>query len=53
MKLLVWIGIAMIVCWGVLWLGIKLAIGAIHLLLVLGVVLVGWGLLQRTRATGR
>lgn len=53
MKLLVWIGIAMIVCWGVLWLGIKLAIGAIHLLLVLGVVLVGWGLLQRNRAPGR
>jgi hypothetical protein len=47
MKLLVWIGIAMIICWGVLWLGIKIAVGAIHLLLVLGLVLAGWGLLQR------
>jgi hypothetical protein len=53
MKLLVWIGIAMMVCWGVLWFGIKLAVGAIHLLLVLGLVLACWGLLQRHRAAGR
>jgi hypothetical protein len=52
MKLLVWIGIAMIVCWGVLWPGVKIAIGAIHLLLVLGIVLAVWGLLQRNRAAG-
>lgn len=52
MKLLVWIGIAMIVCWGVLWLGIKIAVGAIHLLLVLGLVLAAWGLQQRNRASG-
>jgi hypothetical protein len=53
MKLLVWIGIAMMVCWGVLWFGIKLAVGAIHLLLVLGLALIGWGLLQRYRASSR
>ena len=46
MKFLVWIGIAMIVCWGVLWLGIKMAIGAVHLLLLLGVVLIVWGMLH-------
>lgn len=46
MKFLVWIGIAMVICWGVLWLGIKMAIGAVHLLLLLGVVLIGWGLLH-------
>jgi hypothetical protein len=45
-KFLVWIGIAMVICWGVLWLGIKMAIGAVHLLLLLGVVLIGWGLLH-------
>jgi hypothetical protein len=53
MKLLVWIGVAMMICWGILWFGIKLAIGAIHILLVLGLVLFCWGLLQRHRAPGR
>lgn len=47
MKVLLWIGIAMVICWGVLWLGIKIAVGAVHLLLVLGVVLIAWALLRR------
>jgi hypothetical protein len=46
-KFLVWIGIAMVICWGVLWLGIKMAIGAVHLLLLLGVVLIVWGVLRK------
>ena len=50
-KFLVWIGVAMIICWGVLWLGIKMAIGAVHLLLLLGVVLIGWGLLHKCTAS--
>jgi hypothetical protein len=49
MKVLFWLGVAMVICWGILWLGIKLAVGAIHLLLLLGVVLIGWGLLQTKR----
>jgi len=53
MKLLMWLGVAMMICWGVLWFGIKLAVGAIHILLVLGFVLLCWGLLQRHRAPGR
>jgi len=51
MKLLVWIGLAMVICWGLLWLGIKIAVGAVHLLLLLGVVLIGWGLLRRGRGS--
>ena len=50
MKPLVWLGIALIVAWGVLWLGIKLAAFAVHALLLIGVALIGWGLLQRSRA---
>lgn len=46
MKFLVWIGIAMVICWAVLWLGIKMAIAAVHLLLLLGAVLIVWGLVQ-------
>jgi hypothetical protein len=51
MKLLLWIGIALVLCWGALWLGIKIAVGAVHLLLVLGVVLIGWALLQRGKSS--
>jgi hypothetical protein len=47
---LVWLGAAMIVCWGILWLGVKLAVVAVHLLLILGVVLIGWGLLHKGRS---
>jgi len=47
MKFLVWIGVAMVISWGLLWLGIKIAIGAVHLLLLLGVVLIAWGLLHK------
>ena len=46
MKGLVWLGVVMVIAWAVLWLGIKMAIGAIHLLLVLGLVAIGWGLLK-------
>ena len=46
MKILVWLGIALVVCWGILWLGIKIAVGAIHLLLLLGAVLIVWGFIQ-------
>ena len=53
MKFLVWIGAAMVVCWGILWLGIKIAMGAVHLLLVLGAVLIIWGLVQRRSSTLR
>jgi hypothetical protein len=51
MKPLVWLGIALIVAWGVLWLGIKLAVFAVHALLLLGVALIVWGLFQRSHAS--
>lgn len=52
MKPLVWLGIALIVAWGVLWLGIKMAVFAVHLLLLIGVALIAWGLLHRGQASG-
>jgi len=51
MKFMVWIGIALVVAWAILWLGIKIAIGAVHLLLLLGVVAIVWGLLKRGDST--
>jgi hypothetical protein len=50
MKPLVWLGIGLVVAWAVLWLGIKLAVFAVHLLLLIGVVLIGWGLLHKGHA---
>lgn len=47
MKALLWIGIAMMICWAILWLGVKIAVGAIHALLILGAVLVGLALVRR------
>lgn len=51
MKAAVWIGIAMVVAWGILWLGIKMAVGAVHVLLILGLIAIAWGLFSRSRTT--
>ena len=53
MKALFWIGLAMVVCWGVLWLGIKIAVAAVHLLLIVGIVLIGWALLRGATRSSR
>jgi hypothetical protein len=50
MRFLAWLGIAMVLCWGLLWLGIKIAVGAVHLLLVLGIVMIVLGFLKRPNA---
>ncbi len=53
MKALLWVGVAMLVLWAVLWLGVKLAVGAIHALLLLGVVFVVIGWVQGKRLVSR
>jgi hypothetical protein len=40
------IGVFLIVAWLVLWLAVKITFAAIHLLLVLGVVLIVFGLIK-------
>jgi len=47
MKFLFWIGVVLVISWALLWLGVKIAIGAVHLLLLAGVILIGWGLLRQ------
>lgn len=44
MTLLVGIGLALLLGWSLLWLVIKIAIGAVHLLFLIGVALIAWGL---------
>lgn len=50
MKLFLWIGVALVVLWAVLWLGFKIAVGAIHALLLIGLALVVWGFVAAKRA---
>jgi hypothetical protein len=47
MKLLMWLGVALIAAWIVLWLGIKIAAVAVHLVLLVGVGFILWALLRR------
>ena len=49
MAALKWLGIALIVAWLVLWLAVKVTVGTIHLLLLIGVVMLVVGLLRGAR----
>lgn len=44
---LVMLGIVLLVAWGVLWLGFNIVSGLVHLLVVVAVALIIWGLLKR------
>jgi Flp pilus assembly protein TadB len=41
------LGILLLIVWAVLWLGFKIVSGLVHLIVVIAVVLVVWGLLKR------
>ncbi|HSJ62899.1 MAG TPA: hypothetical protein VK922_03220 [Gemmatimonadaceae bacterium] len=47
---LVWVGIVLLVLWAVLWLGLKIVSGVIHLLVIAAVVLIVWGVVKRGAA---
>jgi len=44
---LVSLGVILIVLWAVLWLGFHIAGWIIHLLIIIGIILLVWGLIQR------
>jgi hypothetical protein len=46
MGALKWLGAVLIVTWLVLWLAVKITFGAIHLLLLIGVAMLVWGLVK-------
>jgi hypothetical protein len=48
MGILKFLGIAIIVLWLVLWLAVKITVGTIHLLLLVGAVLLIVGFFKRT-----
>lgn len=43
----VWIGAILMVIWAVLWLGFKIVSGVIHIVVLVGVVLLVWGLVKK------
>ncbi|HEX6941684.1 MAG TPA: hypothetical protein VF128_02085, partial [Gemmatimonadaceae bacterium] len=47
MQPLVMLGIVMVVLWAVLWLGLKIATGMIHVLVIVGLAFVIWGLIKK------
>jgi hypothetical protein len=47
MHALVWIGIVLLVLWAVLWLGLHIVSGLVHLLVIAGVVMIVWGLIKK------
>jgi hypothetical protein len=49
MGLLTYLGLAIIIVWLVLWLAVKVTFGAIHLLVVLGIVMLVVGFLKSSR----
>jgi len=54
MSALVWLGIILIVLWAVLWLGFHIVSGLIHLLIIIGIIMIVWGLIKRgARAVDR
>jgi hypothetical protein len=51
---LVLLGVLLLVAWGVLWLGFNIVSGVVHLLVVLAVAFIAWGLIKRgARAVNR
>ena len=54
MGALVTLGIIFIILWAVLWLGFHIVAGLVHLLIIIGVILLVWGLIKRgARAVDR
>lgn len=54
MHALVWLGLVLLVLWGVLWLGFNIVSGLVHLLVVVAVAMIAWGLLKKgARAVDR
>jgi hypothetical protein len=47
MNVLSLLGVVLVVLWAVLWLGLKVVSGLIHLLVLAGVVMIVWGLVAR------
>lgn len=46
----VWVGIALLVLWAVLWLVFQVVSGLVHVIVLIAVVMIVWGLVKRGAA---
>ncbi len=44
---IVGLGVLLLVVWAVLWLGFKIVSGVVHLLVIIGLAMLVWGLVKR------
>ena len=50
----VMLGVALLVLWGVLWLGFNIVSGLVHLLVIVAIAMIAWGLVKKgARAVDR
>ena len=47
MHVLVWLGIVLLVLWAVLWLGFKIVSGIVHILVLVAIAFIIWGLVKK------
>jgi hypothetical protein len=52
MHILSWVGIALLVCWTILTLGLGVLSGIVHVFAVVGLILLLWGMMKRSRVLG-
>lgn len=53
MHVLVRVGVVLLVLWAILWLGFKIVSGLVHLLVLLAIAFIIWGLVKKgARAVG-
>jgi hypothetical protein len=43
----VWIGVILLVLWAVLWIGFKVVSGLVHLLVLVALAMIVWGLMKK------
>lgn len=43
----VWLGVVLFILWAVLWLGFKIVSGVVHLVVIVAIVLIVWGLVKK------
>jgi hypothetical protein len=44
---LTWLGVILLVAWALLWLGFKIVSGMVHLIVLVALALIVWGLVKR------
>jgi hypothetical protein len=47
MHMFLWLGIVLFALWAVLWLGFKIVSGIVHVLAIVAILFIAWGLVKK------